>query len=62
LPGGISDTFESHTDIIESYQQGTAYIQGWLWKLKNDKRFIISAASQAQKATDYILNVKIEAE
>jgi antirestriction protein ArdC len=33
-----------------------AYIQGWLEKLKNDKRCIVYASTQAQKATDYILN------
>lgn len=33
----------------------TAYIQGWLKALKNDKRLIISASQQAQKACDYIL-------
>jgi len=32
-----------------------AYIQGWLKKLKSDKKFIISAASLAKKAVDYIL-------
>ena len=32
-----------------------AYIQGWLERLKNDKRILIYAASQAQKAADYIL-------
>lgn len=30
------------------------YIKGWLTSLKNDKKFIISAASKAQKAADYI--------
>jgi len=33
-----------------------AYVQGWLQKLQNDKRFIIHASTAAQKATDYILN------
>jgi antirestriction protein ArdC len=33
-----------------------AYIQGWLEKLRNDKRCIVYASAQAQKATDYILN------
>lgn len=33
----------------------TAYIQGWLKALKNDKRLIISASQQAQKACDFIL-------
>jgi antirestriction protein ArdC len=32
-----------------------AYIQGWLKKLKNDKKFIISTSGMAQKAVDYIL-------
>jgi antirestriction protein ArdC len=32
-----------------------AYIQGWLEKLKHDKKVLIYAASQAQKAADYIL-------
>ncbi len=31
------------------------YIKGWLSALRNDEDFIISAASQAQKAADYAL-------
>lgn len=34
-----------------------AYIQGWLKKLQNDKRFVVLASGQAQKAVDFILNV-----
>lgn len=34
-----------------------AYIQGWLGALKNDKRFVILAGGQAQKAVDFIMNV-----
>ena len=33
-----------------------AYIDNWLSALKNDKTLIIKAASQAQKAADYILD------
>jgi antirestriction protein ArdC len=33
-----------------------AYIDGWLDVFKNDKRFIITASGQAQKAADFILN------
>lgn len=33
-----------------------AYINGWLGKLKNDKRFMVQASGQAQKAVDYIIN------
>jgi antirestriction protein ArdC len=49
---------QSLTGITGEFRQSTAYIQGWLGKLKNDRRFIFSASSMAQKAVDYILNVK----
>ncbi|WP_242985957.1 ArdC family protein [Oceanobacillus zhaokaii] len=39
-----------------------AYINGWLSKLKGDKRFIFSAASQAQKAVDYMTGIAFEEE
>lgn len=32
------------------------YISSWLARLKNDKKLIITAASHAQKAVDFILN------
>lgn len=32
-----------------------AYIQGWLAKLRSEKRLMVIAAAQAQKAADYIL-------
>ncbi|WP_227687149.1 zincin-like metallopeptidase domain-containing protein [Spirosoma arboris] len=35
-----------------------AYIQSWLQVLKDDKRFIFSAASHAQKAVEYIHNLQ----
>lgn len=38
------------------------YIASWLQALKNDKRFIFTAAGQAQKAADFILNQKAAAE
>jgi antirestriction protein ArdC len=33
-----------------------AYIQGWLAKIRSDKRLVIMAAAQGQKAADVILN------
>jgi len=33
-----------------------AYIAGWLQRLRDDRRLIVQAAAQAQKAADYILN------
>ena len=32
-----------------------AYIQGWLKQIRQDKKLVISAASAAQKAADWIL-------
>jgi antirestriction protein ArdC len=49
---------QSHAGITSEFQNSTAYIQGWLSKLKNDKRFIFLAASAGQKAVDFILNLK----
>ncbi len=37
-------------------KNSTAYIQGWLKELKNDKRLILKAATQAQASADYIIN------
>jgi antirestriction protein ArdC len=45
---------------IEKLENNAAYIQTWLERLKKDKKFIIHASSQAQKATDFILNVRNE--
>lgn len=45
---------------IEQLENNAAYIQGWLERLKNDKRFIVHSSAQAQKATDFILNVRNE--
>ena len=38
-----------------SFRNNAAYIQNWLSVLRNDKRFIVSAASKAEKAVSYIL-------
>jgi antirestriction protein ArdC len=41
----------------ETIDNSAAYIQNWLQKLKNDKKFVLQAASYAQLATDYILGI-----
>jgi antirestriction protein ArdC len=33
-----------------------AYLAGWLGKLRDDRKLLIYAAAQAQKAADFILN------
>jgi antirestriction protein ArdC len=49
---------KSHTGIpINNLDNNAAYIQNWLKVLKGDKRFIVSAASRAQQAVEYILKV-----
>ena len=42
-------------ETSKTFRNTTAYIQSWLKVLKNDNRFIVSAASKADKAVDYIL-------
>ena len=38
-------------------ENSAAYISGWLKALRNDKTLLVHAAAQAQKASDYILNI-----
>lgn len=42
-------------ETSKSFKNSSAYIQGWLSKLRNDVKFIVSASSKAEKAVDYIL-------
>jgi antirestriction protein ArdC len=49
---------QSFAGITGEFEQSAAYLQGWLGKLRGDKRFIFQASKAAQKATDFILNVK----
>lgn len=43
-------------ETANSFRNSAAYIQNWLKVLKDDKRFIISAAGKAEKAVSLILN------
>ena len=45
----------SGLETSSSFRNSTAYIQRWLSALKDDKRFIVSAASKAEKAVRLIL-------
>lgn len=42
---------------IEGRLQHASYIASWLHALKNDRRLIFTAASQAQRAADFLLQV-----
>lgn len=49
----------AHAGIaIDGHEQNAAYLQSWLQvlKVKENKRWIVEAASQAQKAVSYILD------
>ena len=44
-----------HLGVTPQFDQSAAYIEGWLKALKDDKGLIFKAASEAQKAVDFIL-------
>ena len=44
----------------QTVENSAAYIQSWLKKLRNNRKWLVTAAAQAQKAADYILNNKTE--
>ncbi len=39
-----------------------AYVQGWIERLKNDKKLIVASAAKAQRATEYILGLIVPPE
>ena len=45
----------SGLETPQSLRNNAAYIQNWLTVLKNDKRFIVSAAGKAERAVNLIL-------
>lgn len=45
------------TGIDGTIESSAAYIDGWLQKLKNDRRLIVHAASLAQKAADRVQGI-----
>ena len=46
--------------IETTKDNSVAYIQGWLKKLKSDPKCVVQAAGKAQKAVDYLLDIKHE--
>jgi antirestriction protein ArdC len=44
--------------IDREFENSVSYINDWLKALKNNKRLIVIASGQAQRATDFILNVQ----
>lgn len=48
--------------IDPTIDNSAAYISNWLKVLRNDPKFVVSAAAQAQKAADFILDRKPESQ
>jgi len=44
----------AHLGLVPDFEQSAAYVESWLRALKDDKRLIFTAASEAQKAYDLI--------
>jgi antirestriction protein ArdC len=44
--------------IDKEFDNSVAYIKGWIDVLRNDKRMIVFASGQAQRAVEYILNLQ----
>ena len=53
--GSAALVFHAGLETVDSFHNSAAYCQNWLQALKNDKRFIVSAASKADKAVSFIL-------
>lgn len=47
-------------ETTKTFKNSAAYIQSWLKVLRDDKRFIVSASSKAEKAMKYILGTMEE--
>jgi antirestriction protein ArdC len=53
----------AHAGIVTAtVVNSAAYIQGWLKQLRNDKRLVVGGAGAAQKAVDWILGRRVDAE
>jgi antirestriction protein ArdC len=47
-----------HCEMVnQTIEHSAGYIQSWLSRLKDDKKLVVQAAAQAQKACDFILAV-----
>ena len=48
--------------VEPEFDQSAAYVEGWLEAMKEDSRTIFRAASEAQKAVDYIMERTAQAD
>ena len=48
--------------VPATIENSASYLKTWIERLRGDAKLIVSAASQAQKAADYIRNLSAKAE
>jgi antirestriction protein ArdC len=50
----------NEADILDSvrFENSAAYLASWIQKLESDPRMIVSAASQAQRSSDFIMGIE----
>jgi antirestriction protein ArdC len=48
--------------VPRTIENSAAYLKTWIERLRDDSKLIVSAASQAQKAADYIRNLSAKSE
>lgn len=53
-----SAILQAVTGIEAPFDNSAAYIANWLTKLRDDKKLVVQAAAQAQRAVDHILGVE----
>ena len=53
--GSAALIYHAGLETSGSFRNSAAYVQNWLEVLRNDKRFIVSAAGKAEKAVNFIL-------
>jgi antirestriction protein ArdC len=53
---------ETGLDQPDLFDNSAAYVQSWLGALKNDRSLVVKAASQAQKAADFVIEPSRQAE
>ena len=47
-------------DTSDTFNNSASYISSWLSKLQNDKKLIVQASNEAQKACDFILSEDVK--
>jgi antirestriction protein ArdC len=57
LVAEIGAAFTSAHCGLPARLEHASYIESWLQALRNDKRLILTAASKAQAAADFLLNL-----